>query len=125
MKKIQYLFATIVLGLGLTSCGDSFLTQYPEGGTLLEEQYQNLPDRLRGAIFGIYSKMYEYGGHDTFGKRSLDMYSDIQSGDMAMKKSNYGWFENYERGYYYAYTRSYAWSFFYDIINLTNICCYC
>ena len=49
MKKIQYLFATIVLGLGLTSCGDSFLTQYPEGGTLLEEQYQNLPDRLRGA----------------------------------------------------------------------------
>ena len=122
MKKIQYLFATIVLGLGLTSCGDSFLTQYPEGGTLLEEQYQNLPDRLRGAIFGIYSKMYEYGGHDTFGKRSLDMYSDIQSGDMAMKKSNYGWFESYERGYYYAYTRSYAWSFFYDIINLTNIC---
>ena len=122
MKKIQYLFATIVLGLGLTSCGDSFLTQYPEGGTLLEEQYQSLPDRLKGAIFGIYSKLYEYGGHDTFGKRSLDMYSDIQSGDMAMKKSDYGWFESYERGYYYAYNRSYAWSFFYDIINLTNIC---
>lgn len=122
MKKIQYLFATIVLGLGLTSCGDSFLTQYPEGGTLLEEQYQSLPDRLKGAIFGIYSKLYEYGDHDTFGKRSLDMYSDIQSGDMAMKKSDYGWFESYERGYYYAYNRSYAWSFFYDIINLTNIC---
>ena len=122
MKKIQYLFATIVLGLGLTSCGDSFLTQYPEGGTLLEEQYQNLPDRLRGAIFGIYSKLYEYGDHDTFGKRSLDMYSDIQSGDMAMKKAGYGWFEMYERGYYYAYNRSYAWSFFYEIINLTNIC---
>ena len=103
MKKIQYLFATLVLGLGLSSCGDSFLEQYPEGGTLLEEQYQNLPDKLQGAIFGIYSKLYEYGGHSTFGKRSIDMYTDLQSGDMAMKRSNYGWFENYERGYFYAY----------------------
>ena len=122
MKKIKYILATLVLGLGLSSCGDSFLTQYPEGATLLEEQYQKLPDRLQGAIFGIYSKLYEYGDHDTFGKRSLDMYSDIQSGDMAMKKSSYGWFEMYERGYYYAYNRSYAWSFYYEIINLTNIC---
>ncbi len=122
MKNIKYLFATLVLGLSLTSCGDSFLTQHPEGGTLLEDQYQQLPDRLQGAIFGIYSKLYEYGDHDTFGKRSLDMYSDIQSGDMAMKKSSYGWFENFERGYYYAYARSYVWSYFYEIINLANIC---
>ncbi len=122
MKKLTFAFITLALGLGLTSCGDSFLNQYPEGGVLLEEQYQQLPDKLRGSIFGIYSKLYEYGGHDTFGKRSLDMYSDIQSGDMAMRKSSYGWFENYERGYYYAYNRSYAWSFFYEIINLTNLC---
>ena len=122
MRKIQYLFATIVLGLGLTSCGDSFLTQYPEGTTLLEEQYQKLPDRLKGSIMGIYSKLYEYGGHSTFGQRSIDMYTDIQSGDMAMKKSSYGWFEDYERGYFYAYARSYLWSYYYDIINLANLC---
>lgn len=122
MKKIQYLFLTLVMGLGLSSCGDSFLTQYPEGGVLLEDQYQKLPDKLEGAILGIYSKLYEYGNHDTFGKRSLDMYSDIQSGDMAMKSSSYGWFESYERGRYYAYARSYVWSFFYEIINLANIC---
>ena len=122
MKNVKYVLATLVLGLGLSSCGDSFLTQYPEGGTLLEDQYQKLPDKLQGAIFGIYSKIYEYSNHDTFGKRSLDMYSDIQSGDMAMKKSNYGWFESYERGNYYAYNRSYAWSYFYEIINLTNLC---
>lgn len=122
MKKLTFAFITLALGLGLTSCGDSFLNQYPEGGVLLDEQYQQLPDKLRGSIFGIYSKLYEYGDHDTFGKRSLDMYSDIQSGDMAMKKSSYGWFESYERGYYYAYNRSYAWSFFYEIINLANLC---
>ncbi len=122
MKKIKFLFATIVLGLALTSCGDSFLTQYPEGGVLLEDQYQKLPDKLQGAVLGIYTKLYEYGGHGTFGKRSLDMYGDIQSGDMAMKRNSYGWFENYERGYYYSAARSYTWSYFYEIINLANIC---
>lgn len=122
MKKAKYILASIVMGLGLSSCGDSFLTQYPDGGVLLQDQYEQLPDNLQGSILGIYSKLYEYGGHDTFGKRSLDMYSDIQSGDMAMKKSSYGWFENFERGYYYAYNRSYAWSYFYEIINLTNLC---
>ena len=99
MKKIKYAFLTLLMGLGLSSCGDSFLTQYPDGGVLLQDQYEKLPDNLKGSILGIYSKLYEYGNHDTFGKRSLDMYSDIQSGDMAMKKSNYGWFESYERGY--------------------------
>ncbi|MBO7458361.1 MAG: RagB/SusD family nutrient uptake outer membrane protein [Paludibacteraceae bacterium] len=122
MKKIQYLFVTVVLGLALTSCGDSFLTQYPAGGTLLEEQYEKLPDNLQGSIMGIYSKLYEYGGdHDAFGLRAIDMYGDIQSGDMAMQKSSYGWFETYERGYFYAYARGYIWSFYYDIINLTNL----
>lgn len=122
MKNVKYIFAALVLGFGLTSCGDSFLEQYPEGGILLEEQYQNLPDKLEGTISGIYSKIYEYSNHDKFGKRSIDMYGDIQSGDMAMKVSNYGWFESYERGYFYAYARSYIWSFYYDIINLTNLC---
>lgn len=123
MKKVKYLFATIALGLALTSCGDSFLTQYPEGGLLLQDQFDKLPDNLKGSIMGIYSKIYEYGGdHDTFGQRSIDMYGDIQSGDMAMKKSSYGWFEMYERGSFYAYARGYIWSFYYDIINLTNLC---
>ena len=122
MKKIQYLFATIVLGFALTSCGDSFLTQYPEGGVLLQDQFEQLSDNLKGSIMGIYSKMYEYGGdHDSFGQRAIDMYGDIQSGDMAMATSDYGWFESYERGYFYAYAQSYIWSYYYDMLNLINI----
>ena len=122
MKNVKYLFATIILGLALTSCGDNFLTQYPEGGLLLQDQFEKLPDNLKGSIMGIYSKMYEYGDHDEFGQRSIDIYGDIQSGDMAMKTVPYGWFETYERGYFYAYARSYIWSYYYDMINLTNIC---
>ena len=122
MKNVKYLFATMMLGLVLSSCGDNFLTQYPEGGVLLNDQYDKLPDNLKGSIMGIYSKLYEYGGdHDVFGQRSIDMYGDIQSGDMAMKSSSYGWFESYERGYFYAYARNYIWSYYYDIINLTNL----
>ena len=111
MKKIQYLFATLILGIALTSCGDAFLTQYPEGGVILQEQYETLPDNLKGSIMGIYSKLYVLSDHDSFGQRSIDMFGDIQSGDMAMKKSDYGWYETYERGYFYAYARSYIWSY--------------
>ena len=122
MKNVKYLFAALAMGVVFTSCGDSFLTQYPEGGVLLAEQYEKLPDNLKGSILGIYSKLYEYGGdHDSFGQRGIDMYGDIASGDMAMAKSNYGWFESYERGYFYAYAPSYLWSYYYDIINLANL----
>lgn len=124
MKKIQFLFATIVLALVMTSCGDAFLTRYPEGGVLLQDQYDGLSkaQQLEGAIKGIYSKMYEYGGdHDAFGQRAIDMYCDIQCGDMAMKKSNYGWFEVYERGQFRVYASGYIWSYYYDILNLINL----
>jgi hypothetical protein len=82
MKKIQYLFTTLVLGLALTSCGDSFLTQYPVGGTLLQEQYDQLNDKVDGSVRGIYTKLYEYGSHMVFGQRSIDMYGDITCGDI-------------------------------------------
>ena len=124
MKKIQFLFATIVLALVMTSCGDAFLTRYPEGGVLLQDQYDGLSkaQQLEGAIKGIYSKMYEYGGdHDAFGQRAIDMYGDIQCGDMAMKKGNYGWFEVYERGQFRVYASGYLWSYYYDILNLINL----
>lgn len=127
MKKIQYLFATIVLGASLTSCGDSFLTQYPEGEVMLAEQFNALSelDQLTGTVFGIYSRLYQYGGsHSKFGERSIDMYGDIQCGDMAMSISGYGWFEDYERGWFYSDvqsgTPSFLWSYYYDIINLAN-----
>ncbi|MBO4690602.1 MAG: RagB/SusD family nutrient uptake outer membrane protein [Paludibacteraceae bacterium] len=121
MKNIKYIFATIILGTAITSCGDSFLTQNPEGGTLLQEQFEKLPDNLNGLLLGTYAKLYEYGSdHDEFGQRSIDMYGDIQCGDMALKKANYGWFSAYENGYFYSEARGYIWSFYYGIINLTN-----
>ena len=122
MKNLKYIFATIALGVTLTSCGDSFLDQDPENGIILPEQFEKLSDNLEGSIMGIYSEMYAASGTIQFGQRAIDMYGDIQSGDMAMKKNSYGWFESYERGFFYAYAGSYIWSYYYDIIHLTNLC---
>ena len=123
MKKIQYLLvALVVIALSFTGCKDDFLTTHPEGGVLLEDQFAQLPDNLTGSIMGIYSLLYEYGGeHDEFGQRGIDMYGDFQSGDMAMKNETYGWFSSYDRGFFYAYARSYMWTFYYGIISRINI----
>lgn len=123
MKKITYILSTLVLGLALTSCGDSFLNKYPDGGTMLEEQFEKLPlkEKLKGSLYGMYSRLYAYGGsHSSFGERSIDMYEDIQSGDMAMKRAGYGWFRAYEEGLFYQNAGGYLWSYYYEIINLAN-----
>jgi hypothetical protein len=123
MKKITYILSTLVLGLALTSCGDSFLNKYPDGGSMLEEQFEKLPlkEKLKGSLYGMYSRLYAYGGsHSSFGERSIDMYEDIQSGDMAMKRAGYGWFKAYEEGLFYQNAGGYLWSYYYEIINLAN-----
>ncbi len=108
------------LALLLTSCADSFLSQEPQNGTILEDQYDRLDDNIEGSARAVYSVLYEYSDHDSFGQRSLDMYSDLTSGDMAMKSENYGWFSTDDRGLSYAYRASSTWYYYYRIIRLCN-----
>ena len=75
---------------------------------------------LRGSVMGVYAMMYQYAGdHDVFGQRSIDMYGDFTCGDMALTTQNYGCFYRDELGQSYA-RRAYLWSYYYDIIRLTN-----
>ena len=69
--------------------------------TIMEEIY--LRDRCSSDswIFGGYtSGMYdqcpfmEYDSHDLFGKRSIDLMSDLWSGDIALQKNGFGWFSS-------------------------------
>jgi len=121
MKKNIFVLSLAMVALLLGSCSEDYLSRYPEGGTLLEDQYQKLEDAVEGSILGIYSKMYAYGGeHDAFGQRAIDMYGDLLSGDMAMASSTYGWFETDERGLTYSYRKSYIWGYYYDVIRLCN-----
>ncbi len=114
-----------LLALGivtLSACSDDFLTRYPDGSTILPDQYNQLDGLLEGTTKGIYSSLYEFGGdHDVFGKRSIDMYGDILCGDMAMASSSYGWFQVDEMAQTRAYRGAYIWSFYYNVIRLTNL----
>ncbi len=119
--KTKKIFLFALIAMTLTGCED-FLDRYPQGGTLLYGQYKDLDDLLEGTTMGIYSTMYEFGGdHDVFGKRSIDMYGDLLSGDMAMSSSSYGWFQYDEYGYTRQYRGGYIWSFYYEIIRLCNL----
>ena len=116
MKTKAYIIG-IALVLGLASCS---LDQEPGGSTITQKQYDAMDDKVEGAVKGIYSQLYAYGSsHDYFGKRSLDMYTDLLCGDMAMKTQRYGWFVTDERGQTYG-RRSTFWTFYYDIIRLCN-----
>ena len=92
MKKNIFLIAT--LALLLTSCED-FLDRMPQGGTMLQEQMESMDinERREWNVRGLYVKIYSGagGGHDAFGKRSIDLWGDILSGDAAKTSEHYGW----------------------------------
>lgn len=91
MKK--NILMILVLAASLTACKDSFLDRKPEGGTIRQDQYDQIDERIAGTVRGLYVKLYTMGGssHDEFGKRSIDLWGDILSGDIAVTNPNYGW----------------------------------
>ena len=119
--KNKVLYLLLLAGL-FTACAKSYLQQEPQGGTYTEDQYKQLEDMIKGTTLGVYYRFYEYGGdHDSFGKKSFDMYGDLLSGDMAMNTRNYGWFETDERGNTYQRAASF-WYHYYQIIRSCNRC---
>ncbi len=119
--KTTKIFALVLAALTLSACSD-YLDRYPQGGTLVTEQYEKLENALEGTAISVYPLLYAYGGdHQTFGERSIDMYSDFLSGDMAMKKASYGWFSDDARGYSRVVRGGYIWSHYYNIIRLCNL----
>ena len=89
MKKTLYIFG-LTFAILLSSCSDNWLNQQPGGSTITEEQYQNMDGVLKGSVMGIYALMYQFGDHDVFGQRGIDMYGDITCGDMGLNTQNYG-----------------------------------
>ncbi len=117
--KTKIFFLFIIGAFLFTSC-ENFLDRNPDGGTLTEEQYNNLTEKMEGTALGCYSRIYAYGGaHDIFGKRSIDMYGDLLSGDMAMADMN--WFFEDEMGDSWSARSGYLWTFYYEIIRSCNL----
>ena len=118
MKKSLYILG-VGIALLMSSCSSSWLDQHPGGSTITEEQYYAMDDVMEGTVVGIMAQMNDFGNHDWFGQRSIDMYGDFTSGDMAMKNSNAGWFMTDEMGQSYS-RRGTLWSYYYNVVRACN-----
>ena len=99
MKAFNKIIAVAAI-VALSSCADSFLNREPHGSTITQTQYEKLDNTLAGSMRGIYALMYTNSStdHDVFGRRAIDLYTDLLSGDMALTSYSYGWFYTDERG---------------------------
>ena len=72
MKTITKLLLIFTTAVSLAGC-DEFLNQPPIGGSLIQEQYDQLGNKLEGSMRGVYSMMYAVSSTENFGQRSIDM----------------------------------------------------
>lgn len=132
MKKIYILSLMALFFVGITGCSDDFLEVQPT--QFLSEQQvaeaaENNPDVVAGSVAGIYTLMFETGtggagGHDDFGQKGFDIFSDFLSSDMALSISTYGWYRNtteYTTTVDYTSIRNYMpWRYYYRLIRSAN-----
>lgn len=99
--KLKYILSFVLAGSAMfMSCKKSFLDKKPTSfitpdqlGAAIEQD----PSLLKGSITGLYSTMYNTGvggtsGHDDFGQKGIDIYSDMLASDMVLGALNYGWY---------------------------------
>ena len=117
--------------LGLGGCSEDYLNREPSDYLTGEQikRYSPLnPEIPNGIIRGIYSLTFEYGsggsgGHDDFGQKSVDITTDLMSGDMVLTGKTYGWFsQDYElNNTNKTNSRTYTnWRYYYQIIKGAN-----
>ena len=84
----------------MASCSSDFLDAEPQGyisNDQLQESAKWNPNVMLGQVTGTSLKTFEQGtggttNHDDFGQKSIDIATDLMSGDMVMGGTNYGWF---------------------------------
>lgn len=124
MKTNKIFFAALAAAtLFLGSCSDNFLQRDPMGSVITQPQYDKLDDALEGTLRGIYTVMYEVSDHDEFGQRSIDMYGDLLSGDMALTSQTYGWFYQDEYGRTRTSRSGMMWGYYYGMLHNVNLVC--
>lgn len=129
MKKLIY----TVLGLvTLFSCSEDYLeTKSSEllSHSDITENSGTRPELLDGFLNGLYTIMYSSGsggttGHDDFGQRGYDLFTDLLQGDVVLGGLNYGWYSgisNHSVTTNFRSTRNYTpWRYNYAIIFGAN-----
>lgn len=134
MKKNNSKILIIAILTIMASCSKDFLDEQPSE-FLTQEQVGEAakfnPAVIEGTISGIYSTMFEAGsggtdGHDDFGHKGYDIYSDMLSGDMALSVSSYGWYRaditEFQATQDFTRNRNYiVWRYYYRIVRSANL----
>jgi hypothetical protein len=105
MNKIFKYGLLSAVAISMVSCGEDFLEKPAlEGsGSLTSaqvEQASNIDPAVSNALMsGVYALTFTTGtggtgGHDDFGMKSYDVFSDMLSSDMALSTSTYGWYRS-------------------------------
>jgi len=133
--KNTYIY-TIVLSLLLLAnygCSDEFLETAPTSELTQEqiaEAAKNNPEVVSGSLAGIYTTMFETGtggtdlDHNDFGQKGYDIFSDILSGDIALSKNTYNWYNGIAKmtsTVDFTNNDNYKpWRYYYRIIRASN-----
>jgi hypothetical protein len=128
--KLTFIFALVAL---LPACSDEFLETQPSefiSSDRIAEISEINPELQISNLQGIYANMYLTGtggttGHDDFGQKGYDIFSDMISGDMVLSAKIYGWYaqiSDYQVTVDFTNNRNYmVWRYYYRIIFGTNI----
>ncbi|RKF04583.1 putative outer membrane starch-binding protein [Tenacibaculum lutimaris] len=115
------------------SCSEDFLETSPSQFIKSDDVAVSgalKPEVLAGTVNGMYEMMFLTGtggdgGHDDFGQKGYDIFSDMLCGDMALSVSTYGWyagFTDYQSTVDYTNTDNYMpWRYYYRIIRSANL----
>lgn len=104
MKNSYLLLLTLSAAI-LGGCKKEFLNTEPTQFTTperLSADAKQDPKLLNGNIAGLYTTMFSTGvggttGHDDFGQKGIDIYTDMLQSDMVLGALNYGWYSNVAR----------------------------
>ena len=124
--KLKYLLSVALAGsAALTGCKKEFLQARPTEFTTpeqLAEAAKQDPKLLSGSITGLYTTMFTVGvggttGHDDFGHKGIDIYTDMLQSDMVLGALNYGWYSalaRYQASVDFTRNENYVpWRYFY------------
>ena len=102
MKNKYFLTVVVAVSAILGGCKKSFLETQPTAFTTTEQlsaAAKQDPKLLSGSIAGLYTTMFTPGvggttGHDDFGQKGIDIYTDMLASDMVLAGVTYGWYSN-------------------------------
>lgn len=121
LYKIGLLFLALVLGV--SSCKKEYLDRKPTGQAAMDDVFNTISG-ARAAVNGIHRMMYEYGGdqHYEFGQPSINMMFDLMGEDFIPSRSgHFNASYNYNAARAPTATGTYAFRFYYRMVNNANI----